>query len=249
MRQRVLSLVMLLLAVPSAVAQQAKPPSSAASSTAATKAPALPVFTFPPVTYACIPLPVPDDDAQAEKAVDEARVRWYQTARRANLKEAGGVFVHAKAPLGDSLDNPQPLPAEACAIVGQGKAVEGMTMHKLPARQGLAGFCDKMLDVQECLARASKEGGFSASNPWPWLPLYARWPPDRPVPASGNDIIQYLRTAVFSIPIAPSGSGEPHVVNTGLRPLVVECKDCPVRIVPDDIKASGKGIAWFIPLQ
>ena len=236
-----------MLATANCMAQsQSVPPSppASASTLAAPKE-----FTFPAVTYACIALLIPDEDKAAERAIEAARVRWYETARQAGLKQASGVFIHAKVPVANSADNVTALPAEVCGIVSQGSTVQGMAMRKLPPRQGLAGFCDKVLDVQECLASASNKGGFTEAKPWPWLPMYARWPLDQPVPVAEADIIQYLRTAVFTIPYALPGSGIPHERSTnGLKPLV-ECKDCIDAEGAKETDAKGTGIGWFIPLR
>lgn len=232
---------------------QPKPPSQPASAPAVPTAPApvapvLKEVTFPAVTYACISLVIPDDDKAAEGAIDEARVRWYQTARSAGLKQAGSVFIHAKVPVGDSANNAA-LPAEACGIVSQGSIVQGMEIRKLPSRQGMAGFCEKVLDVQECLASASKRAGFTEAKPWPWLPMYARWPLDQSIPATEADVIRHLRTSVSTIPYAPPGSGVPRERSTnGPKPLV-ECKDCGVAEGAKETDAIGSGIGWFIPLK
>lgn len=232
---------------------QPKPPSQHTSTPAVPTVPppAAPVpkeFTFPAVTYACISLLIPEDDKAAERAIDEARVRWYQTARGAGLKQASSVFIHAKVPVGDAANNAA-LPAEACGIVSQVSMVQGMEIRKLPSRQGIAGFCDKVLDVQECLASASKKGGFTEEKPWPWLPMYARWPLDQPNPATEGDVIRHLRTSVSTIPYAPPGSGVPRERSTnGPKPLV-ECKECDVAEGPKETDAKGRGIGWFIPLK
>lgn len=228
---------------------QTKPPTAPASAPTVPPVNSPPDPTFPPVTYACVDLSIPDDDKSAEGAIDEARVRWYETARRAGLKQASSVFIHAAVPPADAANKPNVLPAEACGIVSQGATIQGMKMHRLLARKGLAGFCDKILDVQECLASAAKAGGFTEAKPWPWLPMYARWPEDRPIPVAGTDVIQYLRTAVLAIPYAPPGSGVPRERSTnGPKPLV-ECKDCVEPDGPKEAGVTGKGIGWFIPLN
>src|SRR5690606_38631169 len=137
-------------------------------------------ITFPAVTYACVELSIPEEEQAAVRAIEDARVRWYEAARRAGLEQASSVFVHAKVPVADPANDVTALVAEACGMVSQGSKVQGMTMRELPARQGLAGFCNKSLDIQECLMDASKKGGFTEANPWPWLPIYSRWPVDLP---------------------------------------------------------------------
>lgn len=245
-----LLLAISMLATANCMAQnQPTSPSPPPSTSTLSTPPAPKEFTFPAVTYACVPLSIPDDEKAAESAIEEARVRWYETARRAGLKEASSIFIHAKVPVTEAANNATAFPAEACGIVSQGSTVQGMTMRSLPARQGLTGFCDKMLNVQECLASASKKGGFSEAEPWPWLPMYVRWPVDQPAPVAEADIIRYLRTAVFTIPYASPGSGVPRERSTnGLKPLV-ECQDCVDPDGPKEVDAIGKGIGWFIPLR
>ena len=122
-------------------------------------------------------------------------------------------------------------------------------MHSLPARQGLTGFCYETLDVKECLAIASKEAGFNSVNPWSWLPIFARWPLDQPIPTTGAEVVRYLSTAVFEIAYALPGSGIPRERSSnGLQPLV-ECKDCDNPDGPSETDAVGRGIGWFIPLR
>lgn len=232
-----------------AVAQNPpKPPSPPASAPTPPGPPAPKEFTFPAVTYACVEFSIPDGDEAANRAIDEARVRWYDTARGAGLKQASSVFIHAKVQ-GADMGYASSLPAEACGIVAPGSIIPGMKIHALPARLGLAGFCDKLLDVQQCLASAWSIGGFTETKPWPWLPMYARWPVDKPAPASELDIIRHLRTAVFTIPYAPPGSGVPRERSDGPKRLV-ECKaECPDPAGPQEADAAGKGIGWFIPLR
>lgn len=247
MKASVYMLAMSTLAMASCTAQSQPAPPSPPTNIPTPAAPS--EFTFPAVTYACIALSIPADDKAAEGAIESARVRWYETARQAGLKQASSVFIHAKVPVAGAPDNASALPAEVCGIVRQGSTVQGMAMRNLPPRQGLTGFCDKVLDVQECLSSASDKGGFTEAKPWPWLPMYARWPLDQPSPIAERDIIRYLRTAVFTIPYAPPGSGVPHERSTnGLKPLV-ECKDCLDAESAKETDAKGKGIGWFIPLR
>lgn len=239
---------MSMLATATCMAQNQPAQPLAAASAAPVPKPAAPKeFTFPAVTYACVQFSIPEDDKAAEGAIDNARVHWYEAARLAGLKQASHIFIHAKLPVAGTANNATVLPAEACGIVGQDSTIQGMKLHKLPSRQGYAGFC-KSLDVQKCLSEAAMQSGFNEAKPWPWLPMYLRWPTNLPVPAAGQDVIQYLRTAVFTIPYAPPGSGPPHERSTGLKPLVV-CADCVDPDGPKETDAAGTGIGWFIPLR
>ncbi len=229
-----------------AQAQPAQAPTPSASASLPTVA-APKEYTFPAVTYACIAVSIPDDEKAAEAAINAARLRWYEIARRSKLERSSSIFIHGKVPQGE-INGGSPVSVDACGIVVAGTTIEGMTVRNIPARKGLAGFCSNQLDVQACLARALKDTGFTDAKPWPWLPMYARWPVSQPAPAAETDVLQYLHTANFPIPYAPSGKGATYEHHEGPKQIVA-CNQCTNPSPLVNAEATGKGIGWFIPLR
>lgn len=232
--------VVLAMLACTAIAQTPTAPASGPSTGIAAKA-----VTMPPVRYACIPFSLPEDEDAAKAVIDAARQKWLDATRAAGIKESSNIFFHAAMPQA-AAPTATSIPTQACAIVDSQANPSGMTVLDVPARSGVAGFCEKQLDVQNCLANVAKQLGFTDAKPWPWLPMYARWEQEAQAPQSANDVVTYLATKKIELKAATSGSGATvEQSSQGLKPLV-PCTGCPATPQVDTLTPAGAGVGWFL---
>lgn len=223
-----------------AAAQTPNPPAPATGTPIGIGAMAV---TMPPVRYACISFSLPEDEEAAKTTIDAARQKWLDAARTAGLKESSNIFFHAAVPQAATTTA---IPAQACAIVDSQANLSGMTMLDLPARAGVAGFCEKQLDVQDCLVSVAKQLDFTDAKPWPWLPIYARWAQDAQAPKTAQDVVSYLTTNKLELRTATSGGGATvEQSSQGLKPLI-PCTDCPAAQQRETLTPAGAGVGWFL---
>ena len=223
----------------------AQTPTPTALATGPSTGVATKAVTMPPVRYACIPFSLPEDEETAKTAIDAVRQKWLEAARTAGIKESSNIFFHAAVPQVASSTTTS-IPSQACAIVDSQADHSGITMLDVPARTGVAGFCEKQLDVQNCLASVAKQLGFTDVEPWPWLPMYARWAQDAQAPQSAQDVVTYLATKKIELKTATIGQGATvEQSSQGLKPLV-PCTDCPAAPQVDTLTPAGAGVGWFL---
>lgn len=209
------------------------------------------VAVFPAVTVACMPFEIPEDSKVAKKAIDAKRLEWLSVALNAGLKKSGYPFVDAKIepPPEDSVATDKTIDGSICAVVEKTVgAVTGMTVHKWAKRAGTAGYCIGT-NVEVCLRQAFKESGFTDKQPWPRLPVYARWQDDSTNPIDVVGVIAALSTPSIKVPNKPEG-GQPTYEkdSVGLKP-VVPCQGdgdplCSTGGKPVEIDSARVG--WFI---
>lgn len=239
-----------VLASTTAIAQPAAQPApqpAAAASNALTS-----VFTdvtLPAATYACIALPIPSDGAAAARAIDAAGTRWLDLAKADKITQASATFLHARIPTEAPAAPDAPFDAQLCAVVAKGTSAPSMTIVDLPARRGVAGFCPKQQQVEPCLAAAETAAGYGPDKPWPWLPVYARWPTTTPAPTAAAEVLAQLVAMPIAIrTLAPAEQGRRFEVSAGLQPLVPCEANCSAPAAqPATVAVTGPGVGWFIP--
>lgn len=238
-----------LLASANAIAQPAALPAPQPAAPAQnTLTSVFPDVTLPAATYACIALPIPSDGAAAARAIDEAGMRWLELARTGKITQASATFLHARIPTEAPAKPDAPFDAQLCAMVAKGTAAPSMTIVDLPARRGVAGFCPKQQQVEPCLAAAEAAAGYGPDKPWPWLPVYARWPTTAAAPMVAAEVLAQLSAMPIAIrTLAPAEQGRRFEVSAGLQPLVPCEANCSATAAqPATVAATGPGVGWFI---
>lgn len=229
-------------AIAQAVAQSAAPAQNALTSVFAD-------VTLPAATYACIALPIPSDGSAAARAIDEAGTRWLDLARADKIPQASATFLHARIPTEVAANPDAPFDAQLCAVVARGTSAPSMTIVNLPARRGTAGFCPNQPQVEPCLAAAAAAAGYGPDKPWPWLPVYARWPATEPAPASAAEVLAQLVAMPISMrSLAPADKLRRFELSAGLQPLLPCEANCSTPAAQSaTVASSGPGVGWFIP--
>jgi hypothetical protein len=205
--------------------------------------------TFPAVKLACLPFKLPVDTGEAKATIEKEQIKWYATARTGGLRKSGYPFVDAKiSPLPkETAASAVPIDARMCAVVEMSvTSVPNMDIDNVAKVNGFAGYCI-VPKVEACLVKAFKDSGFTQENPWPRLPIYARWPNEDPDPTDVAKVIAFLSTATKEIPPEMPGQGDTYERSTnGLQSLVpCAASGCPQQTVSPP--EESKRIGWFIP--
>lgn len=235
-----------LLASASAIAQPAaQPPAQAQNALTSVFAD----VTLPATTYACIAIQLPSDGAAAARAIEDARTRWIDLARKGKITQASATFLHARVPTEDAAKQDAPIDAQLCGVVAKGTSAPSMDTVDLPARRGAAGFCPNQLQVEPCLAAAAAAAGYGPGKPWQWLPVYARWPATAPAPSLATDVLAQLVAMPVSIrTLEPGEHKQKFELSLGLQPLIPCEANCSAPVAQAaTVAPSGPGVGWFIP--